>query len=248
MPDGYVLSTPDEMIVPHAEIRRAFEGREAAGDRPAVATLASPFPEREYTELAVCTRDRPGLFAMISGVLAAHGLNILAARITTSLDRVALDVFRITHQSGEAELDTERWERVAQTLRRVLGGEIEIETLVQRSRRPSILNRPRRPVTTRVEIDNQVSGQHTVLDVFTGDRVGLLFTITNCLRHLGLEVHLAKITTMVDQVLDVFYVTDEEGRKSEDANRLSRIRDELEAALTEGADAPDARDARAAGG
>jgi len=119
-----------------------------------------------------------------------------------------------------------------------------VEELVRRSRRPSILARRRRPVPTRVEIDNHVSREYTVLDVYTGDRVGLLFTITNCLYHLWLEIHLAKITTMVDQVLDVFYVTDHEGRKIEDAGRLEMIRGGLIGAL-EGEVVPE--EARAAG-
>src|SRR5207249_3984651 len=88
-----------------------------------------------------------------------------------------------------------------------------VRGLHARSPRPSILARRRRRVPTSVEIHNEVSREYTVLDVYTGDRVGLLFTITNTLYHLWLEIHLAKITTMVDQVLDVFYVTDHEGRK-----------------------------------
>ena len=245
MPDSYFLSTPEESIVPHAELRRQFGEREAAGERPPVATQLGHFPEREYTEFAVCTRDRPGLFAMLSGVLAAHGLNILAARITTGRDGVALDVFRISHEGSDIALDAERWERVEHTLRGVLSGEIDVEALVERSRRPSRFARPRRRVPTRVEVDNTVSREHTVLDVYAGDRVGLLFTITNGLYHLGLSIHLAKITTMVDQVLDVFYVTDRQGRKIEDPARLAAIRDELTRALE--ADG-DAAAAQAAGG
>src|SRR6185369_6975895 len=113
----------------------------------------------------------------------------------------------------------------------VLAGTVDIEELVSRSQRPSILTRKRRAAPTTIEIDNQVSRDYTVLDVYTGDRVGLLFTITNCLYHLWLEIHLAKITTMVDQVLDVFYVTDNEGRKIEDPARLDMIRRELTRAL-----------------
>ncbi len=245
MPDSYFLSTPEESIVPHAELRRQFGEREAAREQPPVATQLEHFPEREYTEFAVCTRDRLGLFAMLSGVLAAHGLNIVAARITTSRDGVALDVFRLSHEGSDMALDAERWERVEHALRGVLRGEIEVEALVERSRRPSRFARPRRPVPTRVEIDNTVSREHTVLDVFTADRVGLLFSITNCLYHLWLEIHLAKITTMVDQVLDVFYVTDHQGRKIEDAARLDAIREELTRALeADGAAAA----AQAAGG
>ncbi|HLY38910.1 MAG TPA: [protein-PII] uridylyltransferase, partial [Candidatus Binatia bacterium] len=129
---------------------------------------------------------------------------------------------------------------------RVLAGEVDVEELVRRSRRPSILARRKRRVQTVVEIDNRVSRGYTVLDVYTGDRVGVLFTITNCLYHLWLEIHVAKITTMVDQVLDVFYVTDNEGRKIEDSARLEVIRRELTRAL-ETEDAPAAVAAGAAG-
>lgn len=232
MPDNYALSTPEEMIGAHAALRRKFARREEAGDVPAVAKHLSPFPERGFTELAVCTRDRPGLFAMLSGVLASHGMNILAARIDTSRDGVALDAFRVSHDGSEAAIDVERWERVDKTLRAVLAGTLDIEELVRRSNRPSLLSKKKRPVPPRVEIDNRVSADFTVLDVYAGDRVGLLFTITNCLYHLWLEIHLAKITTMVNHVLDVFYVTDNEGRKIEDPERLEMIRRELTEALS----------------
>jgi [protein-PII] uridylyltransferase len=247
MPDSYVLGTPEEMIAPHGELRRRLEEHEAAGERPAVAVALNDFPERDYSEFAVCTRDRPGLFAMLSGVLAAHGMNILAARIATSRDAVALDAFRISHADTDIDfaLDAERWERVERTLRGVLAGEVDVEELVRRSRRPSILSRRRRPAPTRVEIDNRVARQYTVLDVYSADRVGLLFDITNCLYHLWLDIHLAKITTMVDQVLDVFYVTDNEGQKIEDPTRLALIERELTRALEIDA-APEAT-ARAAG-
>jgi [protein-PII] uridylyltransferase len=247
MPDGYLLTTPEDTIAAHGDLRRTFVARESAGQRPALATGLVHFPEREYSEFAVCTRDRPGLFSMLSGVLAAHGMNILAARITTGTDGVALDAFRVSHDTTEAGADPERWERIEHTLARVLGGEVDVEDLVRRSRRPSILTRRRRPVPTHVEIDNRVSRDYTVLDVYTGDRVGLLFRITNCLYHLWLEIHLAKITTMVDQVLDVFYVTDNEGRKIDDPERLEQIRRELTRALETEEAPPAARAAGAAG-
>ena len=246
MPDGYFVSTPEEMLASHGTLRQDLEAREEAGEMPALATLRTHFSERDFTELAVCTRDRPGLFSRLSGVLAANGMNILAARIATSTDGVALDAFRISN-GGATDHDEERWERVEKTLRDVLTGKVDIEELVSRSRRPSILSRKRRVAPTTIDIDNTVSRDYTVLDVSTGDRVGLLFTITNCLYHLWLEIHLAKITTMVDQVLDVFYVSDNEGRKIEDPERLEIIRRELLRALQEAEPEPVPATARAAG-
>ena len=87
-------------------------------------------------------------------------------------------------------------------------------------------------VGTSIEVDNEVSDHFTVLDVYTQDRVGVLFAITNTLFHLGLSIHLAKITTNVDQVLDVFYVTDAAGKKVHDGARLERIKAEIHRRLT----------------
>ena len=248
MPDSYFLSTPEEMMSGHGELRRRFERAEAQGDHPAVATKVTAFPERDFTEYAVCTRDRPGLFAMLSGVLAAHGMNILAARIDTSRDGVALDAFRVSHEGTDESIDRDRWERAERTLRGVLAGTQDVEELVRRSGRPSLLTKRRRPVPTRVEVHNDVSADYTVLDVYAADRVGLLFTITNCLYHLWIEIHLAKITTMVHEVLDVFYVSDPDGRKITDPERIAAIRDALVRALAPQRAASPSEPARAASG
>jgi [protein-PII] uridylyltransferase len=220
MPDRYFLTTPEEDIARHFElVRRHSEG-------PLITSLAH-FPEREFSEFTVVTRDQPGLFAKLTGVLRAHGMNIGAARITTGGSGVVVDVFRVTHLAGAAiARDDERWERIQVAVAKVLSGELDVEQMVARARRPSILGEkvvPRLP--TKVEIDTRVSEDFTVIDVFTLDRVGVLFAIANTLYHLGLSIHLAKITTSVDRVLDVFYVTDQEGRKVEEPSMLALIRD-----------------------
>jgi [protein-PII] uridylyltransferase len=245
MPDSYFLSTPEEVLADHAELVRRFAERETEGADAPVAVRWADFPERDCFELAIAARDRPGLFAMITGVLAAEGLNILAARIATSDDGVALDAFRISRPSDDPALDDDRVERLETTLRDVLRGRIDVEALVQGSARPWLRRRRGRVVETTIEIDNDVSDAYTVLDVTAGDRVGLLFTITNCLYHQGVSIHLAKITTMVTQALDAFYVTDLEDRKIRDPGRLSAIREALRTALEP---APAAAPASAAGG
>ena len=220
MPDRYFLGTPEEDIPHHFDLVRRH------GEEPLITSVAH-FPEREFSEFTVVTRDEPGLFAKLTGVLRAHGMNIGAARITTGGSGVVVDVFRVTHLDGAAiARDDERWERIQVAVAKVLSGEVDVEQMVARAGRPSSLGEkvvPRRP--TKVQIDTQVSQDFTVIDVFTLDRVGVLFAIANTLYHLGLSIHLAKITTSVDRVLDVFYVTDQEGRKIEEPTTLALIRD-----------------------
>jgi [protein-PII] uridylyltransferase len=76
----------------------------------------------------------------------------------------------------------------------------------------------------KVAVDNDCSQHYTVIDVFATDTQGLLYTLASALHNLGLTVHLARIDTSVNQVVDVFYVRDEFGRKLEDPVRIETVR------------------------
>jgi [protein-PII] uridylyltransferase len=163
-------------------------------------------------------------------------MNILWASITTGSDDRVVDVFRVSHDGGiEVVEDDDRWVRVERTLEKALLGEIDVEKLLaQASQRPAFMTRKYVPrVPTSIEIDDEVSDHFSVVDVYSQDRPGLLFTITNTLYHLGLLIELAKITTNVDQVLDVFYVTDAQGRKL-DAAQQAEVRGALAETLAAG--------------
>jgi [protein-PII] uridylyltransferase len=227
MPASYFLATPGDLFSIHAGLLRDFE---RTGEP--MVTAVRHFPEREFSEFSVCTRDRPGLFSMIAGVLAAHRINILAAAITTSDDGIALDVFRVSHEEHGRTMEEERWRRVNEVLVRVLRGELEVEELVQRLQAPTILGKSLLPsIATEVQVSNEDSEHYTLVEISTRDALGLLFTITSRLRALGCSIHLAKVSTVLDHVYDVFYVTDLEGRKIEEPERLREIQAELRRAL-----------------
>ncbi|HEX7125881.1 MAG TPA: ACT domain-containing protein, partial [Thermodesulfobacteriota bacterium] len=112
-------------------------------------------------------------------------------------------------------------------------GRLRVADLVARRQRPSVLGgRPRPKVATHVEIDNEASDTHTVIDVYAQDRIGLLYSITNALAATGLTIALAKITTKGDRAEDVFYVTDIFGHKITSPSKLEDIRTALRAAIT----------------
>jgi [protein-PII] uridylyltransferase len=77
---------------------------------------------------------------------------------------------------------------------------------------------------TEVRIDNETSDRFTIIDIFADDRQGLLYIITNAIFRLGLSVHAARISTRLDQVADVFYVTDQLGRKLDEHAQLDAVR------------------------
>jgi [protein-PII] uridylyltransferase len=219
MPDRYFFITPEPDILWHFDLTRSL------GERPLV-TRVRHFPEREFSEYAVVTRDQPGLFSMIAGALTANNLNILSARITTRENGIAIDVFRVSHlgDGGAMALEEDRWQRVERDLERVITGQQDIAELVAAAHHVRAAKKMVRRIATEVTVDNRTSEEFTVIDVFTQDRVGLLFAITHTFFKLGLSIHLARISTNADQALDVFYVSDREGKKITDIEHMRELR------------------------
>ncbi len=223
MPPSYLLSTTRESVLEHWRLVESL-GQESF--RCGVAH----YPRRGFSELTVVAPDQPGLFVRLTGVLCAHGLGVGSAKITTSAAGIAIDTFRIDHATVEGDpQDPERWSRLREDIGAALEGRLDVDALVAEVRRttptPLAVRKARQRVVTKVEIDNNVSRQYTVIDVYAADRPGLLFTLASCIYHLGLVVHSAKITTQVNQVLDVFYVTDASGKKVTDPERHQEIVD-----------------------
>ena len=224
MPDSYFLTTPEEVVPEHFQLMHRFvqAGPEIL-DEPYRVSL-NHFPEQEYSELTLVTRDRPGLFSMLAGVLAASGLSTSGARIATSQHGIALDVFRLSHlDRQETVLSEDTWARFYARLSTVLRGERTVEDMLKSAQPPSFLQRARPRLQTEITIDNTTSPTYTLIDITALDRTGLLFDVTYALFQLGLVIHLAKITTNVDQVLDVFYVTDVTGAKIGNADHVTEV-------------------------
>jgi [protein-PII] uridylyltransferase len=176
----------------------------------------------------------PGLFSRITGVMAANGANILGAQINTSRNGKVLDILQVNSPQGLVITDEQRWQKVQEDMRQVIHGKVDVASLVEKRQRPSLLTaRPAPRFPTRVEFDNEVSEGYTVIDIYTHDKVGLLYLITSTLTQLGLYIGVSKISTKVDQVADVFYVRDIFGQKIKAEDKLEEIKSRLVTAIDE---------------
>ena len=224
--DRYILATPDHRFAEHFRLLSMFNGQ-----APIVETIDSP--ESGVTEFIVVCPDQRGLFAKIAGTLSANGVNILNASINTTLDGVALDTFFVNSRGKSLAGDPKK-ERVVADLLRVLRGEVDVSALIAE---PKVGRFVRDKVPkyrpTRVVFDNSVSSRYTVVDIFTYDRIGLLYDITRTLTALGADIVLSKIATKADQVADSFYLVDKGGGKISDPGRQEEIRQALLAAIGE---------------
>ncbi|MDD2582744.1 MAG: [protein-PII] uridylyltransferase [Desulfuromonadaceae bacterium] len=227
MPVRLLLSNPPTLI---AEQVRLLLGLE----RSDILLRLSHQPESDCSEYTICAHDTPGLFSRITGVMAANGINILGAHINTSKNGKVLDILQVNSPQGNLVTDSARWDKIEHDMRQVIHGEVQVSALVARRKRPTLLTvRPAPRFATKVDIDNEVSEEYTVIDILTHDKVGLLYLITSTLAEMGLYIGVSKISTKVDQVADVFYVRDIFGLKITDPEKLSEICSKLMTAIDE---------------
>jgi [protein-PII] uridylyltransferase len=201
LPPRYFLGTDPASASLHARLLLR------ARHQPLAASLRHREASR-FSEVTLCAADRPGLLAKFAGVLSAHRIDILRARITSTTDGFALDIFDVTAPQGRL-VEPERWEAARADLTRVLIGEATVEGILEKRRAHRVLNRPLPSVPTKVSLDNRASQHFSVIDVRAEDRIGLLHAIASQLTAIGLEIALAKVATEAHRAIDSFYVTKE---------------------------------------
>jgi [protein-PII] uridylyltransferase len=230
MPTRYVLNTSSVKVAQHLQlIERVRRGEP-------VAVHWSAFPLAGYSEVLVCAPGAPGRFTNVVGALTAHGINILSAQLFSRADGVMIRAFQVSDGRGAALQDEAIWHRFEKDVRGVILGQASARELIKTLRR-DLLAKPVpqvREIQTRVEFDNLVSDRYTVIDIRAHDRLGLLYVIASVLSGLDVDVTLAKIATEVDQAVDVFYVTEKDGRKVTESARMDTIQQALVHAIAEG--------------
>jgi [protein-PII] uridylyltransferase len=214
LPAEYGLAFDVDEMVSHAEL---------LARAPTVRCVR----EDGRVSVTVVARDRPRLLATLSGALTICGLDVSEASLFSTVDGLALDVFRATDPYGRL---TDGVEPVEAVLRDALDGRLDVEARVTARRRDYA--RPvgsRGPVT--VEIDLDESASDAVIEVHADDEIGLLHRLSSTLADFGLDVRVAKVATLGRRVVDVFYVRDAHGRKLDDPDAIEDVRQRLVAAL-----------------
>ncbi|MHA3771075.1 hypothetical protein ACXR0O_05995 [Verrucomicrobiota bacterium sgz303538] len=186
-------------------------------------------PERDVIEVAVCSWDRPALLMNIAGALSRAGFDILRADVHTRADHIALDIFQVREADGRLGLHEMRLKYASRLLAAAMAAPqaFTLPIAVTRDEGTELASESE----AEVIIDNETSSEYTVLRVDASDHVGLLFRLLEALVACNVSVEQATIVTMECRAKDVFLVTDSEGQKIDDAERMSVLRERIRRAI-----------------
>lgn len=187
-------------------------------------------PDRGYSVVRVCTWDRAGLFAKMSGSLSAVGLTILSAQIFTRTDGIALDTFYVTDAFTGKLATGEQRDEFEGLLTRVLSdAPVDLHQLIaqQKISHPVYQAYTGEQIPTQIVFDNEMSDTRTFIEIEAEDKIGLLYTIADTLAELEVDISTARICTEKGAAIDSFYVREIDGGKIVSPERQAAIKRRL---------------------
>jgi [protein-PII] uridylyltransferase len=202
-PAGYLLAHDSGDVARHCTL---LSDLPPPGEVRAVVT---PGRGRGEWHLDVTSRDRPGLLAAFTGVLAGSGLDVVQAVLATWADGGALEAFVVK--------STDPPDAVA------------LQDAFEASLDKPLSSPP--VAEAHVTFDDVVSALYTRCDVRAGDRPGLLHALAVAITSAGADVHAARVTTVEGVARDRFDLSDSAGHKL-DATLKEAIRAGVRGGLT----------------
>ena len=213
----YLLSVSPEEIIKHIELSRKLKEAERAFIWEVTA-------RGETAEITFMTYDRPGLLAKAAGILTLHRLNIAGAQAFTMDNEISILIFkcRMPHLAKPIN-----WDAMRKDMDSLLKGKFALDYRIAAHSAEMEQPKPLRAEPSKIVVDNESSTMHTILEVYTTDRIGLLYTITRTLHELQIPISVAKITTRSDQAADAFYIRNEKKEKVTDPEQIEEIKKAL---------------------
>jgi [protein-PII] uridylyltransferase len=227
--ERFLEGFPRRYLAVHSpeEIALHFALYQKLGAQPVQTELK----ERQHAfELTLLSADRPALFAAISGVLAAWGMNIVKADAFANSAGVVLDTFHFVDLHHTLELNPTERLRFQQSIADVVNGKRPLEPLLKGRLAAAVAKPPKVTFRTSIQFDDNSSDHSTLMEVVTQDRPGLLYEVGSALARQGCNIDVALIDTEGQKAIDVFYLTAQGAKLSEQKKVL--LREVLEATLS----------------
>ena len=187
--EGYALVHHASEIARHCQLLTPCPGRAE------VRVVVTPGRTAGEWHVDAAGRDRPGLLAAITGVLAGAGLDVSQAVVATWDDGAALQALVVRSPTAPDPAGLQSSYGAALRRRSDWSGVAD----------------------AGIHFDDRASPLYTACEVRATDRPGLLHDITSAMAAAGIDIHAARATTVAGTATDFFDLTDGSGRKLDTA-------------------------------
>jgi len=172
------------------------------------------------TQIFIHTRANKSIFPLMTAALEQLDLNVQDARIYDPGRGFTLDTFYVLDDEGEALGEKAgRIKNIMAALKQHLIDPDQYCAILTK-RTPRQMRLFSMPTEANISTDHDKG--HSILEVITPDRPGLLARIGQIFHQYDIQLQTAKITTLGERVEDLFFITDDAGKPIED-EQLQKI-------------------------
>ena len=176
---------------------------------------------KAFTNITVIAKDSKLLLSNICAALTVNSLEIHDAKIFTRKDGIVIDSFSVTNFLTHEAVDKKKANEVKKLLEKIAEKEIDIDkefeiinSKWERLEHDSVKN------NKNIKINFKEHEKFTIIEIYSPDRIGLLYQITRKISKLDMKIYFAKIATRVDNIIDTFYVTKNDGKKIKEEEHI----------------------------
>lgn len=186
------------------------------------------YQDDEGWKLLFMSVDRPGVLAKVCGVLALHNLAVATAEIFTWKDGTVVDVVMV-RPLDDIVFEEKNWEALSKDMGLAFTHRLDLGTKIYQKWSSTYGRKIELEgnIEPRVVVDNVSSDDYTVVEVYASDKPHLLYRIAQTLTDTGVNIYKAYIATEVEQLIDVFYVLNSDGKKLEKEEEKRLVKEKL---------------------
>jgi [protein-PII] uridylyltransferase len=183
-----------------------------------------PETERGCTEVFLYTWDADNLFAWSTALLDQLGLHIMDARIMTTDDAKALNLYLLLDEDGSQITELQRQQEIINAL---VAGIREPSPIQPRVSRRIPRQHKHFETETRISFYPDTANNRTLMRLVTSDRPGLLADVGYAFSACDIRLHNAKIATVGEAVEDIFFITNHSDQPITDEAQRQCLHDNL---------------------
>ena len=175
------------------------------------------------TQIFVHSKDRENIFAITAATLDKLNLNIQDARLQSTSDGTAFDVFYVLDEANQpVGANSALSAKIVNTLHEAIINPQTVDFDIQRRTPRQLKNFALKTVAS---LRNDSETATTVLEIITPDRPGLLAHLARIFVRFELRILNAKISTLGERVEDIFYITDRVSKPITNAGLIKTLKE-----------------------